>query len=105
MRATPLVPSVAFRNTVTGETYQPLLPNVPERAEVDTGTVVSILTFLEWTASTSPARSVAWYSTTCCPSPRKKGPPYTDQGPLSIRYERLARPLVLSVAFRNAVTW
>src|SRR2546423_5520987 len=73
MRATPLVKSVAFRTRVAGDTYQPLLPVVPETAAVDTGFVVSTLTFLEWTASVRPARSVARYSSVCSPSVRVKG--------------------------------
>src|SRR5881396_1018095 len=101
MKATPLIPSDALKVTVTAETYQPLFPTVPETAAEDTGAVVSIDTVIECTGSEIPARSVAWNSTTCCPSPTMNGAAYTDQGPPSIRYEMFTTPLVASFAAKD----
>src|SRR2546425_727141 len=59
MLATPLVASVAAREVVTLEMYQPSSPSVPVRVIVDWGGIVSIEIFLEVAGSAFPARSVA----------------------------------------------
>ena len=59
MLATPLEASVAFRETVTFEMYQPFEPKVPERTAVVVGGVVSIKMLAECSASTRPATSTA----------------------------------------------
>src|SRR2546426_6331248 len=101
---TPLVASVAFREIVTFEVYQPLSPRWPASSAMVTGGVVSIAILTEWRASTLPAMSVAKYWSVCRPSVRENGIPYVCQDPLSTRYVMLATPLVASVAASEIVT-
>src|SRR5712691_3230920 len=58
MRATPLIPSVAFSVTVTFVTNHPFCPWVPETTAVVAGGVVSTEMAIDWATSTFPARSV-----------------------------------------------
>src|SRR6267378_1096484 len=87
MLATPLVFSVACKDTVTGEIYHPLLPRVPARADVLAGAAVSILMTRWWTASFRPAPFVALKSRLWIPSAlTTKGWEKMVQGPPSNRY-------------------
>src|SRR5207247_8882649 len=65
----PLVASVAPRETVALEMYQPLLPDVPTTAALDAGSAVSIEMVRGCTISLRPAPSVALKSSVCTPSP------------------------------------
>src|SRR5437667_4542849 len=66
---TPLVASVALRETVALEMYQPLLPDVPVTVGLDVGSAVSIGMIRWCTISLRPAPSVALKSSVCTPSP------------------------------------
>src|SRR5205823_1674860 len=104
MPATPLGASVAWKEKVTADVYQPPCPKVPASVASVTGGVVSMAIDSERIGSVIPARSVAKNSTTCTPSARTKGPAYTDQGPPSTRKVMFAIQLVASDALQKADT-
>src|SRR5438552_1151444 len=88
MPRTPLVASVAPRETVALEMYQPLLPDVPTTAALDAGSAVSIEMVRLCTISLRPAPSVALKSSVCTPSPSTaKDCAYWVHVPLSNRYQ------------------
>ena len=91
--------------TVTFETYQPPLPEVPAIKAVVRGATVLMRIVTDCNASTLPATSIAKKSRTCCPSNRTKGAEYATRAPPSIRYWMPATPLGASVALKETVTF
>src|SRR5947199_10586858 len=87
MAATPLVASLALRETETLETNQPFAPDCPERSAIEIGAIVSTETVMDRFASSLPALSTAKNSIVCVPSETRNGPEYSVQRPASIRYE------------------
>src|SRR5438309_646831 len=104
MSSTPPVPSEAVSVTNTDEVYQPFSPTVPETEAVVIGAIVLIWIVIVCVGSPIPAASVAKYSKAYCPFVRTKASVYASQGPLSVRYEICATPLVASDALRETVT-
>src|SRR2546421_11411797 len=104
MSSTPPVPSEAVSVTDTDEVYQPFAPTVPETEAVVIGAIVLIWIVIVCVGSPIPAASVAKYSKAYSPLVRTKAPVYASQGPLSVRYEICATPLVASEALRETVT-